>query len=372
MTDRLTVHAGYHPRVHCPVRIPWPHTDAPPSLSADSTIVPAQRDGDDLVFIPAPLRPGEQAVYAPADETGEESVHLTDDGARIRVELDGEEFTNYWYRDAPARPYFWPVYAPEGVPVTRAYPMQKDVPGETQDHHHHRSMYFAFGSVNGVDNWSEEPGHGYTLHRTLDELVNGPVFGRFATTSDWTDRDKKRILTQKATVTFWRGDQDVRLMDVDLRLIADAGDVLFGDTKEGGLLTVRVASSMDVPRGGRIENAYGGINEPETWGRAAHWCDYSGVVNGVPVGIAVMDHPLSFRYPTYWHVRDYGLMGANPFALGDYTGGLKNGSHLLKAGETLRFVYRVLIHRGDAGEGDVRHHYLNFVSPPRVGVERGG
>jgi len=370
MSDKIVIRAGYHPRVHCPVRIAWPHVHTPPSLVADGAIIPAQQDGNDLVFIPLPLRPGTQATYTLSEEPAIDSVRLTDMGDRIRVELDGEEFTNYWYRDVPARPYFWPVCAPDGVRVTRNYPMQKNVPGETQDHPHHRSMYFAFGSVNGADNWSEEPGHGYTIHKTVDEMVSGPVFGRFATTGDWTDRDGKKILTQKATVTFWRGDVDARLIDFDLRLIADEGDVLFGDTKEGGLLTVRVASAMDVLRGGRIENAYGGINEPETWGRAAHWCDYSGVVDGQPVGIAVLDHPLSFRYPTYWHVRDYGLMAANPFALGDYTGGLKNGSHLLKAGEELRFVYRVLIHLGDAGEGDVRHHYLNFVSPPQAGVER--
>ena len=70
-------------------------------------------------------------------------------------------------------------------------------------------------------------------------------------------------------------------------------------------------------------------------------------------------------------MRDYGLMGANPFALGDYTHGEKNGSHLLKAGESLRFSYRILVHRGDAESADVRAHYLNFAAPPKVEVENG-
>lgn len=370
MSHTITVYAGYHPRHHCPLRIPWPHAETPASLEADSRTVPVQKDGDHLVFITHSLYPEQAAVYRPSGATSEGGVALFDLGDRIRVEVNGEEFTNYWYKDIPSRPYFWPVHAPGGIAVTRAYPMRQDVPGEKHDHQHHRSMYFAFGAVNGTDNWSEEKGHGYTIHRTVDELVSGPVFGRFTTTSDWTDKDRKKILTQTATLTFWRSDPSLQLMDVDLRLTATEGDVFFGDTKEGGLISVRVATVMDVAskQGGRIENAYGGINEGETWGRAAHWCDYSGVVGGKPVGIAVMDHPLSFRYPTYWHVRDYGLMCANPFALSAYTGGLKDGSYLLKAGETMRFIYRVAVHHGNAATADVRNRYLDFVSPPSVEV----
>jgi len=247
--------------------------------------------------------------------------------------------------------------------------MRADVPGETHDHKHHRSMYFAFGEVNGADNWSEEPGHAYTVHRSVDEIVAGPVFGRFRTTSDWTDAKGVKLLSQEVAVTFWAACGDApRLVDVDLRLAATEGDVEFGDTKEGGLLTVRVATPMDVPNGGRIENSYGGANEPETWGYAAHWCDYSGVVDGSHVGIAVMDHPLSFRYPTYWHVRDYGLMGANPFALKAYTRGLKDGTHVLRQGEVMRFVYRVAVHLGNATNASIGRRYLDFVSPPSVEV----
>ena len=39
------------------------------------------------------------------------------------------------------------------------------------------------------------------------------------------------------------------------------------------------------------------------------------------MGIAILNHPASFRYPTYWHVRDYGLFAANPFGLHDFKWG---------------------------------------------------
>src|SRR2546421_552016 len=83
--------------------------------------------------------------------------------------------------------------------------VQRDVDGETHDHPHHRSLYFAYGDVNGTDNWSEEAGHGYTKHRSVDGLVSGSVYGRFSTTSDWTGSAGQPLLEQKATVTVWQG-----------------------------------------------------------------------------------------------------------------------------------------------------------------------
>lgn len=371
----ITVHAGPHPRNHCPLRIEWPDDDLPRALRLGDVRVPLQRDGRFAAFLPLRLDAGAAATYAPASAEHDGGVVVTDTGERIEVRIDGALFTQYWYRDVPARPYFWPVHAPGDVPVTRAYPMAT-VDGEVQDHPHQRSLYFAFGDVNGVDNWSELPGHGYTAHQSVDAIVSGPVFGRFSTTSAWTDRDGAPVLHQSATVTIWRGDGDLRLMDVDLRLTARDQAVRFGDTKEGGILTVRIASDFDVDRklGGRIENSFGGIDEAETWGRAAHWCDYSGLVDGARYGVAVMDHPDSFRYPTFWHVRDYGLMAANPFALKAFTARnevVKDGSHTLPAGETLRFVYRVVVHRGGAADAGIGDQYLNFVSPPRVTREEG-
>ncbi|MGC8668459.1 MAG: PmoA family protein [Chthonomonadales bacterium] len=305
-----------------------------------------------------------ELVLPRSPDGGGGGVTLREEGGTIRIEVDGDLFTVYHFAGVEARPYFWPVLAPGGIPVTRAYPMRSDVPGETSDHRHHRSLYIAHGSVNGTDNWSEEPGHGFTVHDTTDEMVSGPVFGRMATTSFWTDREGRRILEQKLSVTVWRGSAEYRMMDVDVTLIASYGDVLFGDTKEGGILSVRVATPMDVRNGGRILNSWGGINEQETWGRPAHWCSYWGTVQDRPVGIAVMDHPVSFRHPTYWHVRDYGLMTANPFAWHDYTGGRIRGDYVLQAGSRLGFRYRVLVCTGEPDAADLAGRYLDFVAPP--------
>jgi len=76
-----------------------------------------------------------------------------------------------------------------------------------------------------------------------------------------------------------------------------------------------------------------------------------------------MDHPGNLNHPCYWHARDYGLVGTNPFAKAAFEGGQKR-EWVQKKGETLRFRYRVLLHRGDAKEGRVDDAYHGWVQAP--------
>ena len=77
--------------------------------------------------------------------------------------------------------------------------------------------------------------------------------------------------------------------------------------------------------------------------------------------MAILDHPGSFRHPTHWHARGYSLFAANPFGLHDFYGDdTKDGSYLLPEGKTLRFLYRVYIHSGDADQAGVEQEFQAF------------
>jgi hypothetical protein len=194
----------------------------------------------------------------------------------------------------------------------------------------------------------------------------------FDTASVWVSPEQEDLLTEQLTVRAFVSADVFRLMDVTVRLRALAKPVTFGDTKEGGILSVRVRPSMEVKRGGTITNAHGGTNEKETWGKRAVWCDYTGESNGRTAGIGLMDHPNNLRHPTYWHVRDYGLMTANPFGISHFKDdSSQRGDWVLPAGEEVVFRYRALIHLGAPRDVGLSDRYYDWVSPMQSTWEHG-
>lgn len=374
-TPTLAIDAGFHDRVQCPITFTLPEALPQGSYAlraADGAETPLQAlSPTTYAYVEPFLAKGEKREYkivAATAPAADRIVVKPDSENALSISRDGDLITRYVFGGVKARPYFHPVLAPGNIPVTRAYPMVPDAPNEERDHPHHRSVWIAYGEVNDTDNWSEAQGHGHTEHRKFDFVECGAALGRFRAQNVWTSAQHKPVLDETLTVAIWNTDAPIRLLDYEISLTANYGDVHFGDTKEGGILSVRVASALDVPRTGTITNSYGGINEGDAWGKAAHWCDYSGVVQGEEVGIAVCDHPLSFRYPTHWHVRNYGLMTANPFGYSYYTNKAKNGAHDLKSGETLHFRYRMILHTGDVHAAKINDHYLNFAAEPVVKI----
>jgi hypothetical protein len=78
----------------------------------------------------------------------------------------------------------------------------------------------------------------------------------------------------------------------------------------------------------------------------------------------VFDDPTN-PYPSCWHVRGYGLMAANPFGRAKRANfpGVKGSNDLvrLEKGKHLTFRYGMLLHTGDAFDGQVEPHYQRYV-----------
>jgi hypothetical protein len=293
------------------------------------------------------------------------TVDLNQPEGAVEVWLGRHLFTRYDYASGP-KPFCFPVIGPTGKPVTRSYPMEK-VEGESTDHKHHHSFWFAHGNVNGQDFWGEGEGSGKIVHRALDQVESGYGAAIIRARNDWIAADGKKVCEDVRELRVYDVKQG-RLMDFEVTLLATEGPVEFGDTKEG-MMAVRVASSMEVTRGkGHIVNSEG-VTDKEAWGKRADWCDYYGPVDGQTVGIAIFDHPSNFRHPTYWHVRDYGLFAANPFGVRDFVGKeAPSGAHTLAKGESLTFRYRIYIHEGDAQAAGIAGLYEQYAHPPVVRV----
>lgn len=378
----VTVTADNRDYVQCPLEASIEYDLAPRPQAAltdeAGNVVPAQIDWPDdddeapvIRWIEPSLMRGQTKRYTITGHRAEwpSNVRLHQQRDNIEVFVGGGLFTGFRYGDEWVRPFLHPLMGPTG-PVTRGYPME-DVDGETQDHPHHKGCWVAHGDVNGCDIWAESEGHGSTTHEQLIAAESGPVFGHINTHNLWRNAAGMAMMKERRLYRFYHTPPGKRTFDMTVRFTALEEDVKFGDTKEGGICSVRVATAMDVPHG-RFVNAIGGINEAECWGKRAPWCDYSGPVNGQTVGVAIFDHPQNYRYPTYWHVRNYGLMTANPFGLSYYAGnpgGQPNGDMTLAAEESITFRYRVLVHAGNSYDANVGLQYQQWINQPIAEID---
>jgi hypothetical protein len=291
------------------------------------------------------------------------------------VKVNGKPFASYVI-DQGNKPFLWPIYGPTGKAMTRAYPMQ-DVEGEQHDHIHHRGLTFGHEHINGgTDTWQERATYeemlknpkseatgrkrivlvGNIKHREFTELKADGDHAVIAEICDYVDAQGKRLLTEERRITFHLIGE-MRAIDFDQDLIASDGPVNFEDAKDAGL-EIRVPTSMavDTKLGGHIINS-NGLENDTAWGKPAAWCEYTGPVEGEQLGIAFFDHPSSFRYPTNWHVRSYGLFAANPFGFKALDKTVAARPTELAAGERLKLRHRFIFHKGDEKAAKIAEAY---------------
>ncbi len=323
-----------------------------------------------VALVTAKLKPGVaypitlRAVDA-ASEGARRGVHFTPRDKNLVVTLDGRPFTEYRV-DVGNKPFLDPVIGPGGISYTRAYPM-REVAGEDHDHPHQRSFWFTHGAVSGVDFWAETKKSGVIREIERTVVAAGPVVGRLATRDEWLAPDGRVVCEDERTMTFLHTSR-YRIIDLDVTIKATSGPVVLGDTKEG-TFGIRVASSMDVNRkkGGKITNALG-QHDDEAWGKASPWVDYTGPIGDHTAGIAILNHPSSFRHPTTWHVRTYGLFAANPFGYHDF-GRPERGDYTIPKGESITLRHRVILHEGASSPDELGADFEAYAHPPEVVVE---
>ena len=296
----------------------------------------------------------------------EQGVKLTELDDRIRVEINGELFTEYRFRGAP-HVYFYPLIGPGGVHMTRHYPMKADSAGEAHDHHHHRSLWYSHGLVNGVDFWAETPRAGKIVHDKFLEVKSGRDSGVIRAQNKWVAPDGNVVCTSEGVFRVYARPKNERLFDFEVTLRGADKEIILGDTKEG-TMAIRLAETMRLKPneynagkpGGHIVQSTG-VRDQATWGKQAAWCDYYGPIDGKTLGVAIFDHPSNPRHPTWWHVRDYGLFAANPFGVHDFEKKAQGSGDLkVPVGQSVTFKYRFYIHEGDDKQAKVALRYEEY------------
>lgn len=296
------------------------------------------------------------AVLAAWSAGAEPAVRLVQHENHVSVEIDGKPFTDYWFgtrSDRPyARPFFYPVLAADGTGVTADHHGQKE-------HPHHQSLWVGQGDVNGADHWTLNGDRSPKQRHIRFERVSGDTI---VEDLEWEGVDHQPILRETRTMKFLAWPDESRGIELTLAFTPIDGPVTFGDTKEAGLVAVRVAKAIsDHPT---LTNSTGAHGEKATWGRPADWADISGRIDGREYGVAAFDAPSNPRHPERWHVRAYGLLAANPFGLSYFDRGTPRhtGDFTMEPGKTVTFRYLVVIHKGDAAAANLPEKYRQFAA----------
>ena len=307
---------------------------------------------------------------------------------RVDVLVAGKPFTSYIYPTTLKKPTLYPLRAASGVVVTRGWPLEPR-PGERVDHPHQVGLWFDYGDVNGLDFWNNSdaiaaaraPKMGTILQRAVRRAESGQGEGVLEVAAEWVDHDGTPLMREDTRFVF-RAADGLRAVDRITTLTALDRPVTFTDNKEG-LIGMRVARALEQPSttpevftdaGGhsttvpKLDNdgvtghyrSSEGLEGDSVWGTRGRWTMLSGVVQGEPVTLAILDHPKNVGFPTYWHARGYGLFAANPLGWKEFSKGKEELNFKLAPGASTTFRHRVLILSGAATPEQVEAYYRDF------------
>jgi hypothetical protein len=219
---------------------------------------------------------------------------------------DGVEITRYHFGPGLHRPFLFPVIGPSGRSLTRM-----GHPHDPETHSHHNSVWISHNNVNGTDFWSDR-GEGQIRHKRIAEYKDGDESASLTAENEWVNKEGVVLLLETRQISVFPLPGTEWLMTIDMQLKAANGVVTLGKTPFG-MIGVRMAKTIGVnDGGGTIRNSEGAVDEKEVLWKRAKWVDYSGAITNKKIeGIALFDHPDNPNFPTYFHVRNDGWMGAS-------------------------------------------------------------
>ena len=219
---------------------------------------------------------------------------------------DGVELTRYHFGQELNRPFLFPIIGPSGRSLTRM-----GHPHDPETHSHHNSVWISHNDVNGISFWSDG-GKGKIRHKRIVKLEDSDEQASMLVENEWFNNDGKVLLLETRRITVLPLANNEWMLTIDMEFKAANGTVTLGKTPFG-MIGVRMAKTIGVnDGGGKIRNSEGAVNEKEVLWKKARWVDYSGaIINDKIEGITLFDHPSNPNYPTYFHVRNDGWMGAS-------------------------------------------------------------
>jgi hypothetical protein len=312
---------------------------------------------------------------------------------RVDITIDGAAFTSYIWPTSLKKPVLFPLITDSGVTVTRGYPFDPR-PNERTDHPHQVGMWFNYSNVNGFDFWNNSDAVKPERRSKMGTIVQSRVLstqsgrnrGELVVESIWMTGDDKPLIKDTTRYIFFRRkrirfiDQITTLQALDRVVFSDARDGLFGirvahwlESSQDDGKTLLDSSGRPLrrekPVAGDTTALTGvyrtgeGVSGETAWGTRSRWCTLTGRdADKHVVTLAVIDNPNNPGYPTYWHVRGYGLFAANPFGQNNFNPKLPPSEYAIEEGKTMTFRYRVILFSYAASPDEMNRETDRFQS----------
>ncbi len=301
-----------------------------------------------------------------------QGVRLIEDERKIRVEIDGQHFTDYNYAVEPGAPaltqFFCPLKAPDGTDLSSDQHTRHKAGLPGADHPHHRAL--RFGHLYG--NLSRDYWHGTRHHHIGFPKVEGDTV---IEQLQWEGAPEvpKPEMRERREFRFISFPDGARGIDVALTYQPGAtvplnikpmnwggqSDLIFA------LMVIRVAPELGKTRevtvatGATVEpRPREAVDNPDDW--KARWMDISGTIDDKKYGVAFIAHPQN-PYPTVWrrmHLQ-WGIQASIE---------AQDGITLEK-GQTVTSRYLVVVHEGDAASAGLDEKARDYGKAGQVSTE---
>lgn len=259
---------------------------------------------------------------------------------------DGVELTRYHFGSDLCRPFLFPIVGPSGRHLTRM-----GHPHDPESHSHHNSVWISHNDVNGISFWNDGGG-GKIHHKRIVKFEDVGESSSIVTENEWLTNEGKVLLLETRKITVLLLGESEWLLIIDIEFKAKDSTVILGKTPFG-MLGVRMAKTIGVnDGGGRIRNSEGAVNEKDVFWKRARWVDYSGAVTNEKLeGITLFDHPDNPNFPTHFHVRNDGWMGACLTF---------DGPRKIRPNQPLRLRYGLYIHNDMKARDAIEARWKQF------------
>lgn len=274
------------------------------------------------------------------------SVSLQTAAHRVAFAIRRERFAEYDY--APdTLPGFTSLFAPGERSVVSPAPKTG------------RALWFAHDNVNGVcfaatEEQNTDVPVGMLETESLTARRGAYSIG-FQQVCLWRDAANRLLMTDTRTARALPGSGEGRILDLAIAFQAPADAPVILQRSLSPLLSLHPTAAMIAPDTAQVRNSQGDFGLEALHGRRAGWVSCVGVLDGVTISLALLDHPENPTYPSPWVVRPEGILALSPFGWQRLE---------IAAGKRVSFRYRLLIHEDYVSAGWVEERLREFALEP--------